>query len=297
MEKYSLFILAILLALLAALLVLIYINRNQGSPNIAMANRWLRWIILSGGGAYILKIFNLVDRPFWLLMLCFAVGWFFLETFYNWIAIQAYSHSELPLFPQYETNTSGEEWYILKVFLRMRGEIRSAGFTHLCSIRACLFENIYMRASIYEHAATFTRLQVTFVPRPHSIVAAITTIATYTAGGFRYVTDNTVIPYAGFFPENWLVERKPRIRSVKALIAYHRRRLVMDDETPVRRTIDPLEEVNTNQRIVEQLNIRMGFLEPPGRNPDTGRITKAGLYRTWKELWTINYLGRSAKYL
>ena len=287
----------ILATLLVISLVLIHINRRGFSPNITLANRWLRWAIFALGGAFVLTTFNLVERPFWLLVLIFAPGWFLIETFYTWFMVHVYSHSEIPLFPNYEQSSRNEEWPLQKRLLMMRDEIRSAGFQHLCSLRAHLVENLHVRASIYEHTAARTRLRVTFLPQPNGTMAAITTLGTHTASGLFYMTDNFFLPYAGFYPENWFVERKPWMRSLASLIKHHFGRLARDNETPVPNTRDPLEEINENQRALEQLNIRMGFLVPPGKPGDSGRITKAGIYRAWKELMMINYLGRSISYL
>ena len=50
-------------------------------------------------------------------------------------------------------------------------------------------------------------------------------IATPIAGGLRIVTDNLYVPFAGFYPENWLVERRPWSRSLPRLLARHHARL------------------------------------------------------------------------
>lgn len=279
-------------------IVLMRINRTRVSPIIALVNRWLRWAIFATGGAYLLRGFELVDHPFWLLALIFAIIWFLGETLYNWIAIGAYSHSELPLFPRYEPNDSGEEWPTQKSFLKLRDEIRACGFAHMRSMRARVAGDAYVRVSIYQDATAVSRLQVTFLPQPGAAgMAAIIGISTLTADGHRYVTDNTFVAYAGFYPESWLVERKPWMRSLRALLAHHQRRLAANNETPVPDTVDPIEEINAHQRTIEQLNIEMGFLTPHSEREEHGRITNAGRYRTWKELWTLNYLGRSMRYL
>lgn len=42
----------------------------------------------------------------------------------------------------------------------------------------------------------------------------------------RYVTDNLYLPFGGFYPENWLVERLPWRRSLPRLMARHEQRMV-----------------------------------------------------------------------
>lgn len=284
-------------AAMAVSLVLMRINRASASPIIVLVNRWLRWAIFSTGGAYLLNAFEFADHPFWLLVVVFALIWFLGETLYNWLAIGAYSRSELPLFPRYEPNDSGEQWPTQKNFLKLRDEIRAGGFTHMRSMRAHIAAGVYVRISIYQDATATTRLQVTFLPHPGGGMAVAIGISTLTTGGHRYMTDNTFTPYAGFFPENWLVERKPWKRSLRALLRRHSRRLAANNETPVPDAADPIEEMNAHQRAIEQLDIEMGFLTPHSEREERGRITNAGRYRTWKELWMLNYLGRSMKYL
>ncbi|MDF9833788.1 hypothetical protein M2103_002021 [Ereboglobus sp. PH5-5] len=278
-------------------LVLIQINRTEASPIIALVNRWLRWGIFSTGGAYVLKGLLMLDHPYWMLVVMFALIWFLGETLYNWMAIKAYSYSELPLFPNYEPNESGEEWPTQKRFLKMREDIRANGFVHLCSMRARVMDSVHVRISVYQDASTATRLQITFLPQTKTNgMATIIGLSTLTADGCRYVTDNTFMPYAGFYPENWFVERRPWIRSLTSLLKRHKNRLEKNNETPVPHTSDPLEETNAHQRMIERLNVEMGFLTTPLHREEQGRITNAGRYRTWKELWTLNYLGKSMRY-
>ena len=40
----------------------------------------------------------------------------------------------------------------------------------------------------------------------------------------------------------------------------------------------------------------LGFLHPHPEREDFGKITHEGRYRVWKEIWMLNYLGRSARY-
>src|SRR3569833_1959226 len=100
----------LILAALVASLVLMQVNQRLASPVVAIADRWMRWIVFAFGGAQISRDFNLIDRPFWTLAVVFFIVWFLGETLYNWLAISALSVSPLPLFPRYVINMSGEEW-------------------------------------------------------------------------------------------------------------------------------------------------------------------------------------------
>src|ERR1700689_5247176 len=82
----------VFVAILAALLLL-RVNQRLASPIIAIFERWLRWIVISIGGAQLCRDFELIDRPLWVLTLAFFIGWFLLQTLYNWLAIAALSVS------------------------------------------------------------------------------------------------------------------------------------------------------------------------------------------------------------
>jgi len=112
----------------------------------------------------------------------------------------------------------------------------------------------------------------------------------------RVVTDNLYIPFGGFYPENWLVERRPRVRSLPRLLKRHRRRVEKLNSAPEGFAVEPLAELNAAQHELDRLNTELGFLYPHNERDDHGKITQAGRYRVWKEIWMLNYLGRSARY-
>jgi len=67
----------ILIAILLSLLLL-QLNQRLASPIVAIAERWLRWFVISIGGAQLCRDFDLVDRPLWVLSLAVFIGWFLL---------------------------------------------------------------------------------------------------------------------------------------------------------------------------------------------------------------------------
>jgi hypothetical protein len=50
------------------------------------------------------------------------------------------------------------------------------------------------------------------------------------------------------------------------------------------------------QHELDRLNTELGFLHPHAEREDLGKFTHEGRYRVWKEIWMLNYLGRSARY-
>jgi hypothetical protein len=277
-------------------LVVMQVNQRVGSPLLAIVDRWLRWFVFALGGAQLCVDFELIDRPFWVLALALFVVWFLGETAYNWLAITAHSLSPLPLFPHYTVNASGEEWPVQPRFLKIREWLRAEGFRQVQALKAEVGNGIDLRVSIYHDAQSEIRVQVTFIPQANGSISVCFAATSLTDDGTRYVTDNLYIPFAGFYPENWLVERAPWRRSLPCLLARHRARLVRGSAELVPFNTDPLEDFNAIQRELDEINTELGFLHPRGQREDLGKFTHEGRYRVWKEIWMLNYLGRAARY-
>ncbi len=285
----------ILLAIVASL-VLMQINHRVASPVLAIVDRWLRWFVFAFGAAQLCHDFKLVDRPFWALAVVFFIIWFLGETLYNWLAISALSVSPLPLFPRYVVNTSGEEWPVQPRLVRIRDWLRSHGFRQAQALKAEIGGGIFLRVSVYQDAAATIRVQITFIPQASGAISVCYAVTSITADGSRYLTDNLYIPFGGFYPENWFVERAPWRRSLSRLIARHQTRLKKAGAAVVPFAVEPLADLNEAQHVLDQLNTELGFLHPHAQREDLGKITHEGRYRVWKEIWTLNYLGRSARY-
>jgi hypothetical protein len=277
-------------------LVLVQLNQRLASPLLAIADRWLRWVVFAFGAAQLCRDFELVDRPYWVLVAAFFLLWFLGETLYNWLAISALSVSPLPLFPRYAINSSGEEWPVQPRLLKIREWLRAQGFRQAQALKAEVGGGVYLRVSVYQDAAALLRVQVTFLPQPNGAIGLCYTLTSLAADGARYVTDNLTIPFAGFYPENWFVERRPWCRSLPRLLVRHRARLAAAGATPVPFTVEPLPDLNSAQSELDRLNTELGFLHPHPEREDFGKITHEGRYRVWKEIWMLNYLGRSARY-
>jgi hypothetical protein len=285
--------------LLFALVLMVFVlDRAQpfASPVRAIFARWLRWFVFAFGAAGLSHDLGWIDRPFWVLVPVFFLLWLLAETLYNWLAIQALSLSPSPLFPRFTANQSGEEWPTHPRLLRLRDWLRAHDFKPVQALQAEVGPGLKLRASYYQDAAGTMRLQILFLPQPGGGLAVCHALATQTASGHRYVTDNLCLPFGGFYPESWLVERSLWRRSLPRLIARHRARLAAARETVVAWADDPLTDLNAQQHELERVNTELGFLFPKAEREENGKITAAGRYRVWKEYWLINYLGRSARY-
>jgi hypothetical protein len=286
----------LILAAMFVSLVLYQLNQRVASPVLAIFNRWVRWIVFALGGAYIVIDFGWVDRPFWAVALGFFLIWFLFETLYNWLAIQALSVSPLPLFPRFSVNTSGEEWPTAPRLLKIRDWLRANEFKLVQSLKAEVGPSVYLRVSVYQDPAAEVRIQVTFLPQANGAISVCYSVSSETVSGFRYVTDNLYLPFGGFYPENWLVERNPWRRSLATLLKRHRQRIAKAKDMLLSWHTDPLNDLNSQQRELEQINTELGFLLPHAEREDFGKMSFEGRYRVWKEIWLLNYFGRSTRY-
>jgi len=240
--------------------------------------------------------FEFVDRPYWVLTVVFFIVWFVGETLYNWLAISALSISPIPLFPRYAVNTSGEEWPVQPRLLKIREWLRTQGFRQTQALKAEVGGGIYLRISVYQDDQATVRVQVTFIPQMNGAISVCFSVTSITADGRRYLTDNLYIPFAGFYPENWFVERAPWRRSLPRLLSRHRARLLAGKAIAVPFSSEPLSDLNTIQQELDQVNTELGFLHPHHDREDLGKITHEGRYRVWKEIWMLNYFGSAARY-
>ncbi len=285
-----------ILAALMVSLVLYQLNQRHASPVIAIINRWLRWIIFATGAAKVSTDFGWIDRSYGVLVAIFFLIYFLIETMYRWLEIRAISVSPLPLFPRFSVNTSGEEWPTHPRLLRMRDWLRAQGFKQVQALKAEIAPGIHLRVSVYQDQDATLRIQVMFLPQPSGAISVCHVLSSQTVNSYRYVTDNLYLPFGGFYPEQWLVERNPWRRSLAGLVARHRARLKRAGESLIPWTSDPLVDLNAQQRELEQVNTALGFLLPHAEREENGKMTTEGRYRVWKEIWLLNYLGRSVRY-
>lgn len=286
----------LILAVMVVALVLMQINQRLASPLLAIVDRWLRWIVFSFGAAQVCLDFDLIDRPYWVLALLFFLVWFLGETLLTWLRIHALSVSPLPLFPRYVLNQGGDEWPTQPRLLKVRDWLRAQDFKQVQALKAEVGGGIYLRVSVYQSADATIRLQITFVPQANGTITICYALTSITAEGTRYVTDNVYVPFAGFYPEEWFVERAPWCRALPKLLARHRARLKRAGVEAIPFTTDPLTDFNTSQSELDRLNTELGFLHPHAEREDLGKITHEGRYRVWKEFWMLNYLGRAMRY-
>lgn len=280
----------------ALLLLLFYLNLRLASPLLAIPIRWLRWILFALFVGETNARFALIDRDYWVVASGAFLLWFLLESAFNWMRVTAISLSPLPLFPKFTANTSGDEWPVHERLLRVRDWLRDNRFAPVQALKAEVGGGIWLRVSVYQSHDQTMRLQVAFLPQDSGAITVCYSVASETQRGRRYVTDNFFLPFGGFYPEDWFIERSPWRRRLSGLIARHQARLAQAGETAVPWDTEPLEDLNRQQQVMEQVNTDLGFLLPHADREEHGKITPEGRFRVWKEAWLLSYLGVAGRY-
>ncbi len=286
-------LLALPLAWIAVLLSILFMRRAD--PARAILGRWALWLCVSCGTALLLHRIGASSRPIWASTLFCMLAWQLAETVYNWMAIDAVSRSDLPLFLNYKRSGAGQ-WPADRTFVTLREEIRREGFRLLASSIGQMNGVDYLRCNIYEDAEKHISLSTLFVPRGSNSLSVFLALTTHADNGRIYITDNMFVPFGGFYPEDMMVERRPLMRSLSRLLGRHRKRLEAEGAKPVPYECDPIEEMNRRQGEVERENLNMGFLVDPQERELHGNISREGRYRLWTELWMLNYFGRARDY-
>ena len=285
-----------LLAVATILLLLLYVNLRLASPLLAIPIRWLRWALFTLLTAEIGARGGWIDRPYWVLLASAFLLWLLGESSFNWLRVSAISLSPLPLFPNFILNSSGGEWPTNRRLLKVREWLRSSNFTTVQALKSEIGGGIWLRVSVYQNQENTVRLQVAFLPQENGVITVCYSLSTETQSGRRYVTDNFFLPFGGFYPENWFVDRSPWRRTLPSMLAHHLRRLKAAGETPLSWDSDPLGDLNRQQQLMEQINTQLGFLVPNAEREEHGKITPEGRFRVWKEAWLLDYFGWPTRY-
>jgi len=280
----------------AVLLLLFYINLRLASPLLAIPIRWLRWILFAVFAAQANDQLAFIDRPAWVIALAAFLGWFLVESAFNWLKVSAISLSPLPLFPRYVVNTSGDEWPTQQRLLKVRDWLREHKFAPVQALKAELGGGIWLRTSVHHNQPGTIRLHTLFVPQESGAITVCFSLSSRTASGRRYLTDNLYIPFGGFYPENWYVERTPWRRRLARLMARHEKRLAAAGEELVAWDTSPIDDINQQQQQMEMVNTELGYLQPHADREEYGKITPEGRFRVWKEAWLLDYFGVAQRY-
>jgi len=130
---------------------------------------------------------------------------------------------------------------------------------------------------------------VLFVPQENGAITACYSLASRTAGGRRYVTDNLYIPF-GALSRELVCRTRPWRRSLVKQVARHQERVRQDGAALLAWTSSPIEDINQQQQQMRMINTELGYLLPHADREEYGKITpeaasasgrKPGCWITW----------------
>lgn len=271
-------------------------NSKLGLVGLEILNRWLRWFLFAFGFAYFIRFAELSERPYWLLVISCFLGWLLMETLFNWITVSLLSKSDFPLFPKYQLNRDNDEWPNQPRFIKIREWLRENEFKPVQHLKSYLVEQITIRSSFYQNSDSTVRIQIMSMPQRSGVLSCCFILSSTTESGKRIITDNVNLPFGGVYPENWILERKPLNGSLEKLLKVHKNRLTKQSEKIVDWKQAPLDELNKQQFLLEEVNVQEGLMNPQNLHEEFGKISQEGRYRIWKEVWLLNYLGRTVGY-
>lgn len=294
--NFSNFISSVSGYLICAIFILAFllpkVSVRKELPLLMLLSRWLRWFIFAGVFAYLIKYLEISSRPDWVHFVTGLLLWFLCETCYNWVAIKILSRSDIPLFPGFRINENGDEVLASK----SKEWLQKKKFKRSCSLKAQLFEDIFISVSLYESADQTTRIQVSSIPKLSGNATKFYTIVTHGKGNLRCVTDNHSLPFGGFYPKAWYLLRKPLVGSLERLLSLHEKRLAKVNFEQAPYVSKPLDELNNQQKVLEKLNVESGFLNQGEYEEEDGKLSYDGRYRLWKEMWLLAYFGKPISY-
>lgn len=286
----------IAIALAGATLVCVWWSVRSGSVIFSVLGRWLRWVFIAFAGGIFLDWTGWTPYPLSILIPVNFLGWFLLETVYNWFAINAISRSGLPLFPRFKKSNRKDFWPKDIKFLLLKDWLRENGFKKNEFLTGHAEDHEMMRLLIYDQEESHIRFNLILLPGIQGHGTACYSFNSINSEGIRCITDNIFLPYGGFYPEDWRVERHPCIRQAEQLYQRHLQRLDALQLKSVPFPRDPEDLLNHDRVTLEQLNRNLGFFASDEKVDDEGRITAAGRYRIWQEIWMLAYLGRTLQY-
>ena len=272
------------------------ISVRKELPILMLVSKWLRWLLFAAVFSFLVKFFEISSRADWVHFITGLMLWFLCETGYNWIAIKILSRSDIPLFPGFKIDEDEDENTESENLIKNKEWLCKKGFKCLSSLKAQLFEDVFISVSLYENSDHTTRIQISSIPRLGGTATRFYTIITNGKNDTRLVTDNHSLPFGGFYPRKWYLLRKPLVGSLNRLLALHKRRLKNKKFEVVPYENKPLEELNKQQKVLEELNIESGFLNPGQQHEEDGKLSYDGRYRLWKEMWLLAYLGKPICY-
>lgn len=286
------------LALLGLFICSDALLRRRPSPIGQIAVRWLRAGLFAFVFACLMNWWLQPEPADWRFEFgrFFVFGvlvWLLIDGMRTWLLVSAISRSELALFPRFIAQAEDAGWPNQPRYLALRETLRKNGWRLTTALRSEESEDMGgLHLHAFLSADRQVSLQLYFILLPTGGITWAGLLESWTPDNQRLVTDNFFLPCAGFYPENWHVKRSVWTRSFASLEKLHRRRMKKFGASG---WIDlhgcSALDIEAQQRAVEQVNLKMGFLTDPAQREENGSLTSAGRYALWKEVLLLNYFG------
>ena len=274
-----------------------WISMRFGQPLLEICARWSCLLAASFGAAYLLYSMDesmLDSRPPWSIVSFLLIGCFLFDTIRTWVKVRSFSYQDTPLFPRYTRNDDTDEWPVDSAYIRLREWIQKNGYKQVESLRAYPFPELCIREFHFDSSDATIRFSVNFIPRGLDTLYVTCSASSISKEGDRYVTDNSFLPYGGYFPDKWKLVRSPLMRSPSRLLKRHEKRLAKSGKEFMPWLDLPLNDINEQHRLLERTNEDKGILNPRPNWEQFGRFSQDGRYRMWKEILLLKYFGVSA---
>ena len=259
---------------------------------LKLISHWMRWLTFACAFSLMLTFFNWSSRPDWVHFISGLAVWFIIETLYYKISIHFLNVSDMELFPKYKNDTGHNLWPINKRAFKIKELLRKEGFKSEETLKAQIVGHLSIRQAVFFNKDQTIRLNVLFIPNAKNEIQLFYSLFSLKSDGEYLITDNQNMPFGGFYPDHWTVNRFPVCHSLKKLLKKHQEVMKTDNRIWSQIEGDIRTKTNRLQLELEQKNREMGFLNESNQE-DTHQISSEGCFRIWTEMWMLAYLGKT----
>jgi len=259
---------------------------------IRLFSHWARWLTFACAFSLMLTYFEWSNRADWVHFISGLAAWFILETLYYKISIHMLNISEMDLFPKYKNDTNENLWPINKEVLKIKDLLSEEGFKEEETLKAEIIAHLVIRQAVFLDETRKIRLNVLFIPNAKNEIKLFYSLFSQKTSGEYLLTDNQNMPFGGYYPDHWTVNRYPISHSLKKLLKKHREAMSESEGEWSEVEGDIRTKTNRLQWELEKKNREMGFLNEPNRE-DKQQISSEGCFRIWIEMWLLAYFGKT----
>ncbi|MFL2826061.1 MAG: hypothetical protein ACJZ8T_03200 [Coraliomargaritaceae bacterium] len=259
---------------------------------IRLFSHWARWLTFACAFSLMLTYFEWSNRADWVHFISGLAAWFILETLYYKISIHMLNISEMDLFPKYKNDTNENLWPINKEVLKIKDLLSEEGFKEEETLKAEIIAHLVIRQAVFLDETRKIRLNVLFIPNAKNEIKLFYSLFSHKTSGEYLLTDNQNMPFGGYYPDHWTVNRYPISHSLKKLLKKHREAMSESEGEWSEVEGDIRTKTNRLQWELEKKNREMGFLNEPNRE-DKQQISSEGCFRIWIEMWLLAYFGKT----